>query len=211
MKRKVLVALLCWTLIGSGPAAAGENPSFTLPLHIAASTYQPCNGYLPIDCTSNHPTVNLSGGGPVAVFIFVANYQRISYLQVGLEWDPSWSHSFGLFDCQPGQLEGFFPDSPTTASGVTAFSCVNGPALAVMGRMFFTAGSSGCLAFIQPPWPTWPNGIHAGDCQLGIDQITDEDSPRFGRVCVGSGGVDACDRVVPVFPSTWGAIKGSYR
>ena len=41
--------------------------------------------------------------------------------------------------------------------------------------------------------------------------ITFEDSPRFGRVCVGSRGLDACDRVVPVFPSTWGAIKSSYR
>ena len=78
----------------------------------------------------------------------------------------------------------------------------------MFGRMFFVAGSSGCLRYIQADWPF---RIQVLDCALGNDVITDQESPRLGRVCVGSGGIDACDRVVPVAPATWGAIKDSFR
>jgi hypothetical protein len=210
MSKRSAFYLLLWS-ISSCPAAVfgGENAEFTLPLHAATSTYLPCSGYLPVDCLGNRPTTSIPGNGPVAIFLFVANYQRIAALQAGLSWDPSWTWAFSLFDCQPGQIEGIFRDGPTTASGVTAFSCIEGPSLAVVGRIFFNAGNSGCLRFIQPPWPY---GIHVlGRGTSQIDQIVDADSPRLGRVCVGSGGVDACDRVVPVQSGTWGAIKNSYR
>jgi hypothetical protein len=74
--------------------------------------------------------------------------------------------------------------------------------------MFFVAGDSGCLRYIQPQWPF---GICVLDCATQIDQIIDPDSPRLGRVCVDSGGIDACERVVPVASATWGAIKDSFR
>jgi hypothetical protein len=150
MKRTSALIACLWSLATAQVAEAGQNPDFTLPLHVASSNFLPCNGYLPVDCLSHRPTVNLAGGGPVAVFFFFTNHYRIAVVQGGVEWDPSWSYGFALFDCLPGQLEGYFPDGPNTASGATAFSCVDGPALACFGRMFFVAGDSGCLRYIQP-------------------------------------------------------------
>ena len=42
-------------LFAASPIYAGANPSFTLPLHAKASQFEPCNGYLPVDCLDNRP------------------------------------------------------------------------------------------------------------------------------------------------------------
>jgi hypothetical protein len=142
-----------------------------------------------------------------SVFLLVANYTAIAGYSAGFEWDPSWSYLAVLLDCRPGQTGHFFPK--TNSMGVvSAFLCVNGPALTVVGRIVFSVGQAGCLRFIEPPSP---NGILVMDCQQNIDEITDLDSPRLGRVCVGPGGHDACDSPLPVIGSTWGQIKRSYQ
>ena len=200
---------VCLLLHGGSalPAMAGDNPAFTLPMHVAYGFFSDCSGYLPVDCLENRPTVNIFGNVNASVFLSVANYQNLTGVQAAIQWSsPSWHLVFGIFDCLPGQRLKFKP-SGNTASGATLFDCVKGPALAVFAMMFFQVGGSGCVQFIQPQDPL---GIFVQDCQGAIDQIMEAESPRLGRVCVGAGGFDACDPVEPVESMTWGAIKASF-
>ena len=206
-KAAMLFGALC--VLCSTIASAGPNPNFTLPLHVVESLSAPCDAYLPVDCLGTRPTTSAIADHPAVIFLLVSNHSGIAALQAGLEWEASWTWTASLFDCRPGQVGALIPDGPTTASGVTTFDCLTGPALAVIGRVAFQVGHTGCVRFRQPPIP---NGICVFDCTgQEIDQITDVSSPRLGRVCVGSGGHDACDPAVPVEPSTWGEIKSSYR
>jgi hypothetical protein len=75
--------------------------------------------------------------------------------------------------------------------------------------MFFVSGT-GCIGQIES---SFPFGIHALDCHQEIDQIFPSEPGqrgRLGKICVGAGGHDACDRVTPVAAATWGRIKASY-
>ena len=191
---------------------AGLNPQATIPLHCKAVPFElSCTGYLPVDCVQVPPTVTATPGSSVTVFVFVRNHTQLAGIQTAFEWG-SWDLLFGLWDCQAGMLDGNEPRNPGGPSAGTltkAFSCVTGPSLAVIGRMFFTVGAEGCLRQVQP---SFPDGIHFLDCQVGVDQISDspQDQQRLGKICVGPGGHGACDAAVPVAGATWGRIKASY-
>ncbi len=205
--RIVTVFLTILVLAASTAALAGQNPQVTLPLHVKASGFEACTGYQPVDCTSTRPTVEIAAG-PAAIFLLMMNYNCIAGVQTAFEVE-GWTFGFGLWDCQPGQLSAVTPAAPlgpTAGSITTAFNFLNGPALAVAGRIFLTA-STGCISQVQS---TYPFGIHVLDCEGGIDQITDQEQGRVGKVCVGPGGVDACDPVSAVESSTWGQIKASF-
>ena len=190
---------------------AGLNPQATIPLHCAGPLEFSCTGYLPVDCDQVRPTVAATPGSSMTVFVFVRNHTQLAGLQTAFEWG-SWDLLFGLWDCQVGMFDGSEPRNPGgpyAGSLNKAFSCVTGPSLAVIGRMFFTLTTEGCLRQVQP---FLPDGICFLDCQLGIDQVSDspQDQQRLGRVCIGPGGYDACDAVVPVEGTTWGRIKAAY-
>ena len=209
MIRLVCSWLLAQFLVGSA-ADAGLNPYFTIPLHYKVSSFEVCDGFLPVDCATTRPTVTAVAGQPAAVFVMIHNHVVVSGIQTAFEWSP-WNLVFSLWDCQPGQLDGgpVNPGGPVAGTLSTAFSCVTGPELMVVGRMFFTGVDSGCIRQVQSAFPF---GIHVLDCSYGVDQISDSpaDEQRLGRICVGSGGHDACDRVLPVEAATWGRIKASY-
>ena len=180
-------------------AQAGLNPDFRIVLHAKQSSFEPCNGYLPVDCTSVQPTVNVQSA-PITVFVLLANYQQASGIETAFSWS-GWVQTFSIWDCSgiicdPGPCN-FFP--PGASGGTVAGTfpdCVNGPALKVIGTMSFVpAGNSQCIRMVQPSSPL---GIHLIDCNDEIDQITDENSPRLGRICVGAGGVNACSSVTGV-------------
>jgi hypothetical protein len=207
--RAVLTALLLASCLATA-AHAGQNPMVSLPLHAKASSFEPCNGYLPVDCRSNHPVVNINPG-PAAIFLFVMNYNAVAGVQTAFLPDPSWTFTFGLWDCQPGQLNAVTPAPPfgaTAGTITTAFNCLTGPDLGVIGRMFFVAGAVGCIQQVQS---SYPFGIHVLDCQQGIDQITENQAYRLGKICVGQGGYDTCDPHPAVEPATWGGIKAQYQ
>jgi hypothetical protein len=205
-----LAAAILLTSLGFSPAVAGQNPDFRFVLHAKQSSFEPCDGYLPVDCTSVQPTVNVPAA-PIAVFLLLANHQAASGIQTAFDWS-GWVLTFAVWeDCLDihCQFAPCWPNPPGpdhTISGT--FNCVNGPALKVIGRMHFVpAGNPGCIRQVQSPYP---NGIHVLDCQNQADLITDENSPRLGRVCLGSGGVNACPAAVPVDGATWGKIKATY-
>jgi hypothetical protein len=205
------LSLLAMPLL-AGIASAGLNPHFTIPLHAKSSSFEGCDGYLPVDCDGTRPTVTAIAGEPTVVYVMVHNYAALLGIQTAFEWDPSWNLLFGLWDCQPGSLDGSEPQNPGgPIAGFLqkAFVCATGPALAVVGRMFFVGVESGCIRQVQP---SFLYGIAALDCTLAMDLIPDSpaDGARLGRVCVGAGGHDACDRVLPVETATWGSIKATY-
>jgi hypothetical protein len=202
-----LMALLLATT-----AFAGANPEVTLPLHgKVGSTFSPCPDYLPVDCRTNLPVVDIPAG-PVAVFLFTMNHHNVAGVQTAFEFSGApWNFTFGLWDCQVGQVFATVPAPPwggTAGTVSTAFTCVNSPALLVIGRMHFIA-TAGC---IQQTQSTYPNATHVLDCAQGTDPIPASQGARLGRICVGppGSGQHACDPVTAVEPATWGSIKAHY-
>jgi len=152
--RAALVAGLLVTCVATA-ASAGLNPNFTLPLHAKASSFEPCSGYLPVDCTNHLPVVNIAPG-PTAVFLFVMSHAEVAGVQTAFQPDESWIFVFGLWNCRDGQLNAVTPAppfGPAAGTIATAFNCVTGSSLAVVGRIFFIAGSNGCLEQIQSSYP----------------------------------------------------------
>ena len=66
---------------------------------------------------------------------------------------------------------------------------------------------AGCISQVQS---SFPFGCHALDCNQDIDRIMENGIQPLGRMCVGQGGVDACDFPIAVEPATWGRIKATY-
>jgi hypothetical protein len=211
--RGLLVAALILTC---SQAAMAGNPNFTLPLHAAAGIGNPCNGYLPVDCLGYRPVVSVAASSPITVYLLLMNYHDVNALETAFEWDAGWVFAGGAWDCQVGQLSGVEPHDPggpNAGSIATAFNCVNGPALAVIGRLFFQSGPSGCLRQVES---TYPDGTAVLACDIQtldyINANTPEGQLRLGRICVGPGGHDACgSQTTAADPSTWGAIKATYR
>jgi hypothetical protein len=210
--RNASVVMALTALCVSTTAFAGLNPLITLPLHGKASGFEACTGYLPVDCLDNRPTVDVQAV-PTAVFLLANNHTSLAGVQTAFEW-PGWSLAFGLWDCQGGQLSAVTPmnpGGPTAGSITTAFNCITTQQLAVIGRMHFQpAGAPGCISQVES---SFPFGNHVVDCELGTDIILHMNQglqQRLGKICVGTGGHDACDAVVAVEPTTWGQIKTQY-
>jgi hypothetical protein len=144
--------------------AAGANPEFTLPLHAAAGAAGCAVG---VNCTTDQPSVNVLPGAEITANLKLFNYAQVAGIQTAFDWDPSWVLTDVLFNCRPGQLSATLPDpslpgGPLTGTVSTAFDCTFGPALAVVGRLRFTAGAAGCLSQVQS---CYPYGVHAVDCK----------------------------------------------
>jgi hypothetical protein len=206
-----IVSLTCALCLGSPrDVGAGANPDFRIVLHGKQSSFEPCTGYLPVDCLNNLPNVNVPAA-PLAVFVLLYRVNQGSGLQTGLQW-PGWTQTFSLWDCLPGPICDPLPCQPIPhPNGIIAdfdFNCVTTPGLHALGRIFLLpAGNPGCVS----QWiPDRPNGIHMRDCSGGVDIIDNPNSIRLGKICVGAGGVTGCDDIVPVEPVTWGKIKATY-
>jgi hypothetical protein len=208
MLKKALAMALMALMVSSG-AFAGLNPNITLPLHFKAVSFAACGDFAPVDCASNRPDLNaITGIG--AAFLLANNHESLAGVQTAFDFG-GWTLMFGLWDCQVGQLNAVTPANPggpTAGTITTAFTPVTTGELAVIGRMFFQIPATGCLSQVQS---SFPFGIHVIDANLENDQIQDANSARVGKLCVGAGGVDACDPVTAVEATTWGGVKAQYR
>jgi PKD repeat protein len=187
----------------------GANPQISFPLHASAGCHD-C-GPIQVDCMGVRPTVNIPGNMSVTIYLLAFNYSALAAVQTAFDWHSSWELYSAIFDCLPGQLTVVTPVPPggaTAGSVATAFNCVTSGQLLVIGRLLMNAGAVGCLSQVQS---SYPNGIHAVDCSLGVDLIPDSQQLRLGKICVAQGGVDACLPVIPVQSATWGQVKATYR
>ncbi len=139
--RMILAVSIAGLSLLSLPTAgrAGLNPDFRIVLHAKQSSFEACNGYLPVDCTNMQPTVNVQAA-PVVVFVLLHNHVQAQGIQTAFSWT-GWSHTFaewmcGLL-CDPKGCE-FFPPGATggTVSGGFA-NCITGPSLKIIGTMAF--------------------------------------------------------------------------
>ena len=208
MLTKALAMALMALAVASG-AFAGLNPEITLPLHFKAVAFANCGDFAPVDCEETRPDV-LAITGTGAAFLLAYNHTSLAGVQTAFDFG-GWTLMFGLWDCQVGQLNAVTPQNPggpTSGTITTAFTPVTTGELIPIGRMFFTIPATGCLSQVQS---SFPFGIHVIDANLENDQIQDAESGRVGKLCVGAGGVDACDPVTAVEPTTWGSVKAQYR
>lgn len=197
---------------------AGANPTFVLPLHAKVSASEACDGYLPLDCRGIRPTVTVPAATDVVAFLLLWNHCEVVGVQTAFAWDQGWEYLGSSWGCRQNQISVVVPHSPggaTAGTIATAFDCVTGPELAVVGLLRFRTGLSGCLRQVQS---SYPYGNHVVDCRGGLD-LANADDPlhtlRFGRICVGTGGHHPCDPGIPPCPvpvdaTTWGRIKATY-
>ncbi len=204
MRLSFKAMVLAWGL-GACPAAAGPNANFTLPLH-AMPSYS-CGDPLPIDCRDSRPTTTIPAHAASTILLFIANHSEVMLVQAAVSWDRSWTLCCVDFECQPSQGHALVLDD-ITLSFATIVPCLTGPSLTILGTLSYETAEAGCLRFVEP---SYSGGIYAEDCALHDDRISDLESPRLGRICVGQAGHDACDPLTPVTLTTWGAIKESYR
>ena len=213
---RLLSSLLFLLAFSTGQALAGANPLVSLPLHAVVGGQPTCQ--IPVNCTSVRPTVNVPAASQITVYLLLYFHCEVAGVQTAFSWSPEWTLVNSSWNCRGNQIVAVTPHGaggPGDGSLATAFDCVTGATVRVVGYMNFLTGSSGCLAQVQS---VYPNGIHVLDCAQGIDIIPDSQQGRLGRICVQVGGVDACVSgppppncdPVPVEPTTWGKIKGSY-
>ena len=215
-RSRALSAAAAAAVLGTLPAAspeafAGPNPTFTLPLHAVLAATAECGDYLPVDCGEHRPAIRVPANTEIVVYLFVTRYDQIAGVQTAFAWDAGWDYVRGFWECAPGQVSATVPAAPggpIAGALTTAFNCTAGPALAVIGRMRFVTGESGCLSQVQPDYPF---GIHVVACDEARDEISAvEERSRLGKICVGAGGIDPCQWIYPVAPATWGRIKASF-
>lgn len=174
----------------------------------------------------------MAGGERVALYVLARNCDEISGLQAAFDWG-DWEFLYGRWDCRSNQVTGTVPASPggpRYGTIATAFDCIEGGRTAVIGIIHFVTGA-GCVDLIESDDPLGTHVVSGDACTS-----TPVWGESWGRVCVGSGGLDGCEPplpllpavplagcspladlatpvpcVTPVDPSTWGIIKHLHR
>jgi len=184
----------------AGPAAfAGPNANTTFVLHVAPD-YGPCQVADPC-APGASPTVEITQPGVVhGIYFLVRNYGEISGLQADLAWPTDWTYLFED-SCPPVGLDCFHVSQHSIQCN---FNCITGGATTLMAVIYMIPGS-GCFEIVES---VYPGGTCVVNCQSEVEPVAES---NWGRVCVGPGGINACDAVVPVESATWGAIKSQYR
>lgn len=203
------LALVGFTAPGFAQCTTGGNTCTTMMLHAVSTSFAACDDLGGLDCDTVPATVDVTGLGQFASFLIYRNYEEVAGGQCAFTVDPSWVFTFGLWDCQGGQVNGTTPAAPwgeTSGTIATAFNVVSGGQIAVIGRLHWATAASGCLDIDTES--SFPFQTHVID---GVGVVTPVIPQNRGRLCVGTGGYDACDFVVPVEATTWGGIKAQYQ
>jgi hypothetical protein len=184
------------------PFVVSANENTSLIAHAVA-------GFPPCDIADPCPggaQVEIFDPGQVgemhAICLIVRNYESISEVYFGVTWDPGWTVLFAL-DCLPGCFDCILVADDEIAWASWFAKCQLGGESIVLGRIF-AIPSRGCMRISQSSFYPGPMTI---SCENREEPISRE---NLGSVCVGPGGVDACNEPVVVEPVTWGAIKAQY-
>ena len=195
---RLLLTLLwlgVWTDVQAGP-----NANTTFVLHAVAAQYGGCD--IPDPCALAGPNVEIvHPGQPHVIYFIVRNYAAIAGFQADLAWPSDWTWLFEISGCPPGALDCFHVSKHTISC---VFNCITGGATVVMAAIHMVPGS-GCFEIVES---VSPGGTYVMNCGLG--ELESIPKSNWGRVCVGPGGINTCDPVVPVGSATWGAIKATY-
>jgi hypothetical protein len=208
---KLFLCLL--TAIAAPAQASNEETTIVLHAYRFGDTLNCQAGLGQFDCSeSSPPRVNILPGDVVAVYVFLRNYDDACGLiyrfavdgKQGVEPWGDWTIWGSSFGCQPNQT-GINGPNPHDGELITSFDCVTGGGLELLGFIFLMAGTHGCLG-IEESEVYFPSGV------MDRNSRTTAVAPgNRGRVCIGTGGHDACEPLtVPVEETTWGQIKRLY-
>jgi hypothetical protein len=198
MLRKVLLPLMANVLL-AGPSW-GVNEGATIVLHArvmdvnaTCTTPQDVNG---LDCDEVRPLVNLTTGTNYDIYVYAKNFDAaIRGVQLKFNWPTDWTFMGWFGNCQANNLGAVAPTA-TERNLAVAFDCNGyGEVLQPIGWLRLHAGASGCLEITSADYPY---GTHFLRCTGQTSGIA---STHWGRVCIGSGGVDRCDSPPP--PGEW--------
>jgi hypothetical protein len=212
MRRTLVATWVASGLCAGLAVAANENTTIVLHAQPIGDVVN-CSQWIGnVDCSPvlPPPTVNVGAGEYLLVHIFLRNYEDVGALYCrfavdggeGAQTWGDWTFLASNLSCLPGQTG----NGPGVLNGSmnTGFYCITGGELRLLGYLFVITGSSGCLGIEEHDVGT--SGTVVLDCGVGAP-IPIAPQNR-GRICVGTGGYNACDpRAVPVENTTWGNIK----
>jgi hypothetical protein len=205
----VLLTVMLLLLSIAVPRGSSANTEANLILHAAPGGFVACDAH-GLTCAGGaaEATIDVTGIGQFALFLLVNQFESLAGVQCAFTIDASWTHTFGLWDCQPNSVVGTTPTPPwgeTDGSITIAFDFVTGGQVTPVGRLMFAAATSGCADIDTES--SFPFGTHIIDDQTNVSPVM---VTRRGKVCVGAGGVDPC-ALDPVEATTWGQVKSQYR
>jgi hypothetical protein len=181
----VLVAL------SASQAGASQNADARIVLHAqpfniqnTCTTPQQSTG---LDCDSVRPTVNVSAGQAIDVYVYLHSYDSIAGAQMAFTWPASWTFQYWVGACQAHELVAVGTPQASGDSYIGAFDVITGGALQPLGRLRFTTGTSGTQFTVTETWA--PGGTGVIDGQLDFSTIP---SNHRGVIAVGTSGIDAC-------------------
>lgn len=201
--------------VGRQASAVLPNTGTTLVLH--AIRRDPANRcFTPqdrgFDCgPGGRPRVSVGALEVFDVYVYLRHYDALNGLQCAFSWPGDWRYlGWGpapAGGCQSQQLTAVTPQEPggpTAGTLATVFDCVTGGWLTPIGSLTLVTGLAGCLSITDS---SYPSGTHVIDCHGAPAPLA---PAGWGRVCVGGGGIDACDALEPVAASSWGRIKAAF-
>jgi len=206
----VWIALLVTALFlgATGAPAHSDNNFTTIVLHAVEGTATVCDDDGGLDCVHTLPVVDIAGMQSPTVFVYVRNYESLTGLQCAFQWPAGWELLFGLWSCQPNQVNGTSPTTSGAHDGTltTAFDAIEGGTLATVGMLIFSTAPDGCLDIIESDYPFQTHMVDAHAEVYAIHPC------HRGRICVGAGGWDACLPDCPVVEAvSWGRIRQQFQ
>jgi hypothetical protein len=140
---------------------------------------------LGLDCEGVRPTVSVSPGQDVEVYVYLHSYDSAAGAQMAFTWHSSWTFMYWTGACH--ELLGEGTPQASGDSYIGAFDAITGGQLQPLGRIRFIAGNAGTQFSIAETWA--PGGTGMVDGQLAFSTIP---SAHRGVIAVGGPGIDSC-------------------
>jgi hypothetical protein len=178
------------TLLASRHAGAA-NADARIVLH--AQPYAAGNNCLTpqqslgLNCDSVRPTVSVSPGQAVEIYVYLHSYDSIAGAQMAFTWPASWTLVYWAGVCQGHELLAVPVPQASGDSYIGAFDPITGGSLQPLGRLRFVAGDASTQFTVTETWA--PGGTGVINNQLAFTMIP---ASNRGVVAVGGPGVDSC-------------------
>ena len=183
--------MIAFVALSASQAGASPNADVRIVLHAqpanAQNTCTTPQQALGLNCDSVRPTVNVSAGQAIDVYVYLHSYDSIAGAQMAFTWLASWTFQYWVGACPAHELLAVAAPQASGDSYIGAFDVITGGALQPLGRLRFTTGTSGTQFTVTETWA--PGGTGVIDGQLGFSAIP---SNHRGVIAVGISGVDAC-------------------
>jgi len=211
-----LAATLVLSVALTGTAIAGGNPNAVLALHIGTQTAKdPCAVSLPAGDCSGYTTSTSLSAGFFNIYLTVANYDSmgIAGAQFGINYAPNPGEGCDVdgwtscADFQFAQNEWPAAGSGNLVTWEYSLNCQGDPATfapILVGVFQVTTYGSDIFSIIPRPVD---GRAKVADCTAAEDDITDQVPSRLASASFGGTGYNPCSAIVPVKPTTWGALK----